>query len=346
MKRSDTRQLLKELGDFDLETNPPQEPDKNIFSDDPFFGGASSEMKTSTSDPNLIQENNPFGASDSFAPQSSNPPVQKSRSTEFGLFDNDDAFSSRQQETNVLSNQPFASEAGDLFSSIQPTQPTLQSSNNDWSTSFAASMGASTQFSTLSPTANDDSLFSSINQVPSVELIPEKTSEPKTGKSDPFAALTGDISDIRGTLPTAQGDSVAQFPTKAKPTPTARADSPRVISPGPSILPGQTPQQQFSPAGFQQQSYQNGPAAGFAQNNPFNQSTMQYNAGFSPNPNMPPIPSRPDIPPIPSRPDLVSPGAGFQATQQVQQQYVPPMPTPYSQTRQASFQTQGRKMHQ
>ena len=339
LKRSDTRQLLAELGDFDLENNPPRQPDgQNIFSDDPFFSASTPSPdaffdgtkdafsqkaeKSASADPF-------FPVSDSFSTNANELTTAESSSNSFGAFSNNDAFSPAQQEVKASNSQGFLSEVGDLFSTSSQSQASTQFGNT-WSTSFA-STGNEQQFSALQPTSNGESLFAAIDPAPSVGLQPEKLSESSKGSADPFAALTGDISDIRGTLPTASGSNVPQFPKKK---PASPMESARVLSAGPSLQPGpsvQPAQGQFGAPGMGQQVYPNMNAGGFAQTNPFNPSNMQYNSsGYSARMNAPAIPSRPDMPPIPARQDLLQ-GNGLQSMQQ-QQQYTPPIPKPYSQS--------------
>jgi len=350
LKRSDTRQLLAELGDFDLENNPPRQPDgQNIFSDDPFFS-------TSTPSPDAFGDGTKdafspvaeksanadpfFPVSDSFSTNASELTTTEGSSNNFGAafdscsnnnaFSNSDAFAPAQQEVKTSNSQAFLSEVGDLFSTSSSQSQATAQFGNTWSTSFAGT-GSEQQFPTLQPTSNGDSLFASVDSAPSVGLQPEKLSESSKGNADPFAALTGDISDIRGTLPTAIGSNVPQFPKKK---PASPMESARVLSPGPSLQPGasvQPTQGPFGAPGMGQQVYPNMNAGGFAQANPFSQSNMQYNnSGYSARMNVPPIPSRPDMPPIPARQDLLQ-GNGLQSMQQ-QQQYTPPIPKPYNQS--------------
>ena len=345
LKRSDTRQLLAELGDFDMETNPPRQPDgQTIFSDDPFFKPSTSSASeffdemTTASRPATEQ----VTKSDPFFPVSNEVSVNTvdftstvGNSNNFAAFDNNDAFAPTQQGGTQSNAQGFFSDVGDLFSGSSALSQAPAQFGNDWSASFTSTR-VEHQAPTLRPTVNENSLFSVIDQTPSPELQPEKISEPSNRKDDPFAALTGDISDIRGTLPTASGTNVPQFPKK-KPAPPL--ESTRVISPGPSLQPSasmQSAQGQFANPGFGQQQYPNMAPGGFPQNNPFSQSNMQHNTvGYSAIVNAP-IPSRPDMPPIPTRQDLLQ-GNGLQSMQgsipQQQQQQIPPIPKPYSQSR-------------
>ncbi|XP_065069471.1 disabled homolog 2-like isoform X2 [Rhopilema esculentum] len=337
MKRSDTKQLLAELGEFNLDDNPPRQPEsQNIFSDDPFFGSSgfsenfSSGMQSATSNPDMNSAKDPFSPdSQEFLPQASN--LSKSRSLEFGGFDNNDAFSSAFDNPKPASTQPFLSDVGDHFSTASAPQPNFGASNTGWSNSFGGGGGG--QLQTLSPTVNENSLFSSNDQVPAPDLVPEKLSEPKAGTGDPFAALSGNISEIRGTLPS--GGNVQQFQKKAKPSQASPTDPPRVISPGPSL-----PIPQGQP-GLPQQQYQNGQYGGFSQTNPFGQPSMQANMGYNQRFSPPPIPSRPDLPQIPMRQDLMPGVGGFQAMSSIEQQQALPIQKPYSQPMQPAFQTQG-----
>ena len=341
LKRSDTRQLLAELGDFDMDTNPPRQPDgQNIFSDDPFFKPSTSSASEffDGMSPGTEQVTKPdpfFPMSNEVSATTGNLTSTVGNSNNFGAFGNDDAFAPTQQEGNQSNAQAFLSDVGDLFSGSSALSQAPAQFGDDWSASFANTR-VEHQLPTLQPTVNENSLFSVIDQTPSPELQPEKISEPSKRNDDPFAALTGDISDIRGTLPIASGTNVPQFPKK-KPAPPL--ESTRVVSPGPSLQPGasmQPAQGQFANPGFGQQQYPNMAAAGFAPNNPFNQPSMQYNTGgYSARVTVPPVPSRPDMPPIPTRQDLLQ-GSGLQpmqgSMQQPQQQQIPPIPKPYSQT--------------
>ncbi len=218
------------------------------------------------------------------------------------------------------------SDAGDLFSSVQPNQQqsAWSTPQPDWTSANTNNMNHQ-QMPSLTPMMNDNSLFTTLEPEPVPQLVPEKMSEPKKGSNDPFAALDGGITSIKGTLPSAEGDSKAQFPKKNSPKPTSPTNAPLTIASGPTVHPSQLQKQQqpFLP---QQQR----------QTNPFGNSPAPYNAGYSPA--APQIPSRPDIPP---RVDLMSQTGNFSARPPMQMAPGPPAQNQYMQTNGSTFPTSG-----
>ncbi len=110
MKRSDTKQLLAELGDLNMEETPPHlAENKAVFAADPFFDASpfspadQGGLKSSTSDPNLKQKSNPFllAADNGMGQPMSNLSINKSKSMDVGLFDSNDMFSSHQEPTGI-----------------------------------------------------------------------------------------------------------------------------------------------------------------------------------------------------------------------------------------------------
>ena len=342
-----------------------------MFVDDPFFKASTSSStdfsngNTAAFSPGIGEgKTDPFfPSSDDLSTKASNSSTNGNNGTDFGLFGNDQVFAPAQPSNGPAKQpQPFSSGVDDLFSSVSTQGQTSIQFDNNWSAS-TSNTGSSQQFPALQPANNDNSLFTTFDQTPAVELVPEKLSEPKADNGDPFAALSGGISDIRGTLPAASGSNVPQFPKKTKPAFTS--ESSRVVSPGPSIQPGSSIHMgrgQSVTAGFGQQPYQGTSSISFSQSNPFSQTGSQYSnsGGYSARMNVPPIPSRSDMPLIPPRQDLMQSG-GFQPVQQPmmqqpmqqqpmmqqpmqqqpmmqqpmqqQQQFAPPVPKPFVHSR-------------
>eukprot|EP00794_Sanderia_malayensis_P007967 gene7967-8825_t len=356
MKRSDTKQLLAELGDLNMDANPPQlsEP-QAAFSNDPFFSDSSAfspsdfdqgGMKPSLSDPNLQQKANPFmqTPSDHLSPQSaatSNLSATKSKSMDNGLFNSNDLFSTSSSSSYANpqqgNNPSLLSEVGDLFSSVPTSQPWSSSSSSShqmptvssggvWGTSNPSNSGVFDAFSdnqaSLSPSTNSDSLFASLGAEPT-GLMPEKMSEKEQAGNDPFAALAGGIHSMKEGLPTADVESVAKFQKKTQPAPSKTSQMP--ITQGPTVHPSQLKSQQMQ----QQNNFQN-------QTNPFSQPQPAYNAGF-PGQNAP----RPEIPP---RVDLMSTQNSNYQTPSPFMQNSPAPQMPYMQTNATPFQMQGNAM--